>query len=125
MGNDKSIDMAGETQTMDKVNLTRAQKEKRIFKRIGQLKNKAAYCNDAMKYLNECGFIAMDGYSFYTNYICRKRLPKEEIKLNFLYEFTKEYKVEEEAELERMGGETPSERADMPKPGGDNIKGPR
>lgn len=98
MGNDKSIDMAGEIETMDKVNLTRAQKEKRIFKRIGQLNNKAAYCDDAMEYLNGLGFAAMDGYSFYTNYICRKRLPKEEIKLNFLYEFTRDYKSDADSE---------------------------
>lgn len=83
--------MVAEETKIDKGTMTRREKEKSIWRKVGKLKNKAAYCNDAMAYLEEQGFNAMDGFSFYTNYICRKRLPNEKIKIDFLYDFTKDY----------------------------------
>ncbi|MGB2525662.1 hypothetical protein [Flagellimonas sp. SN16] len=84
--------------------MTRREKEKSIWRKVGKLKNKAAYCNDAMAYLEEQGFNAMDGFSFYTNYICRKRLPNEKIKIDFLYDFTKDYTES------TIGGKTETEK---------------
>lgn len=80
-----------ENKTDDIGTMTQSEKKAEILSVIKDLKNKWLYTLKLVEKFHEAGFDQIDAFSFYTNYICRKRLPNEKIKIDFLYDFTKDY----------------------------------
>lgn len=98
--------MVAEETKIDKGAMTQSEKKAEILSVIKDLKNKWLYTLKLVEKFHEDGFDQMDAFSFYTNYVCRERLPKEKIKINIQYDFTKDYKEPEpkQTELDGVGG---------------------
>ncbi len=62
-----------------------------IIKQYKEKKLSAAFCCDLSIHLEDKGFKKTDGFSIYSNWFCRKNLPKEIIKLKFIHEFIINY----------------------------------
>lgn len=125
--------MVAEETKIDKGAMTQSEKKAEILSVIKDLKNKWLYTLKLVEKFHEDGFDQMDAFSFYTNYVCRERLPKEKIKINIQHDFTKDYKEPEpkQTELDGVGGQAPREhrallhnRDDIKGAGQDEPDGP-
>lgn len=125
--------MVAEETKIDKGAMTRREKEQSTQDIIDELKNKWLYTVKLVENYHEEGFIEVDEYSFYTNYVCRGRFPKENLKFKIQHDFTKDYKEPEpkQTELDGVGGQAPREhrallhnRDDIKGAGQDEPDGP-
>ena len=88
------------------------QKVEQVYGWYEGFKNKRAYCEGLTAFLEEKGFKKMSWNSMQTNWFSKKQLQNlEPIKINYVHEFTKDYKsqIDSKAEEETKPSEVDAE----------------